>query len=206
MVQSAHIWEIGKFAKTMHKNTYPLVVCYNGRDHYTLTRSSSPEKFYRWKMQKELGPVLSAALFIIEEIDRTKLPANVLTEVNGVEAQIVKSIPIISTHSNSSHLRHGAMTDICNKKRDRKSDLDGHLLEAHRIGEPIQCNISPCNQRNFSTKGALRSHIKTQHKKKFEHNCPACNFGCESIIYYVEHRTGREICVTSRRKWNALNA
>ena len=86
MMQSAHIWEIGKVAKTIHKNTYPLVLCYNGRDHYTPTRSSSPEKFYRLKMEKELGPVLSVALFIIEEIDRTKLPANVLTEVNEVEA------------------------------------------------------------------------------------------------------------------------
>ena len=56
-------------------------------------------------MEKELGPVLSAALSIIEEIDRAKLPPNVLHEVNEVEAQIVKSLPIISTHSNSAHLR-----------------------------------------------------------------------------------------------------
>ena len=254
MVQSAHIREIGKFGKSMHKNTHPLVLCYNGSNHYAPTKSCSPEKFYQWKMEKELGPVLSAALFIIEEIDRNKLPSNVLNEINEVEAQIVKSLPIISKHSNTSHLRQAAMMEvphrgpvfaqetgsqisgtaassdlpsasshagtsstsssslqpqigagqpvkkgrrpkkggyvchICNKKRDRKSDLDSHLWVAHRIGEPIQCNISPCNQRDFSTKGALKSHIKTQHKKKYEHNCRACDFGCESLIYYIEHR------------------
>ena len=62
-------------------------------------------------MEIELGPVLSAALFIIEEINRTELPPNVLTEVNEVEAQIVKGLPIISTYSNSSHLRQVATAE-----------------------------------------------------------------------------------------------
>ena len=99
----------------MHKNTYPLVLCYNGRDHYAPTKSCSPEKFYWWKMEKELGLVLSAALFIIEETDRTTLPSNVLTEVNEVEAQIVKSLPIISKYSNTSHLRQAAMMEVLHK-------------------------------------------------------------------------------------------
>lgn len=202
-------------------------------------------------MERELGPVLSAALFIIEEIDRSKLPNNVLTEVNEVEAQIVKSLPIISSQSNASHLRKvssaqtahrgpvfakeggsqipsapcssdlppgpapagttattssspgtyqstekrgrrpkkgGYICNICGKKRDRKSDLDGHMWTAHRVGEPIQCNIAPCSNRDFSNKSALRSHIKTQHTKKHAHNCPDCDFGCESVDYYKEHR------------------
>ena len=112
MVQPVHIREIGKFGKSMHKNTYPCVWCYNGRDHYAPTKSCFPEKFYQWKMKKELGLVLSAALFIIEEIDRTKLPSNVLTEVNEVEAQIVKSLPIISKYSNTSPLRQAAMMEM----------------------------------------------------------------------------------------------
>ena len=95
MVQSAHVRLIGNFGR-MQKNQYPMALCYNGRDHYAPTRSVSLKDFYQWKMEKELGPVLSGALFIIEEIDRTKLPPNVLQEVNEVEAQIVKSLPIIS--------------------------------------------------------------------------------------------------------------
>ena len=103
MVQAAHVRLIGNFGR-MQKNQFPMVLCYNGRDHYAPTRSVSLEDFYCWKMEKELGPVLSGELFIIEEIDRTKLPPNVLTEVNEVEAQIVKSLPIISLQANSSHL------------------------------------------------------------------------------------------------------
>ena len=248
MVQSACVRLIGNFGR-MQKNQYPMVLYYNGRDHYAPTRSVSLEDFYRWKMEKELGPVLSGALFIIEEIDRTKLPPNVLQEVNEVQAQIVKSLPIISPQANSSHLRKAANPDVrrrgpifsqeggsqvsssvtgsdlppaptgtgttgssstqpptnkpargkrpskggypchlCSTKRDRKSDLDGHLWVVHRIGEPIQCNIAPCQQRDFATKGSLKSHIQTQHRKKFEHKCPDCEFGSQSRNYYIEHR------------------
>ena len=221
MVQSAHVRLICNFGR-MQKNQFPMVLCHNGRDHYAPTRSVSLEDFYQWKMEKELGPVLSRALFIIEEIDRTKLCPNVLQEVNEVEAQIVKSLPIISPQAISSHLRKAANPDvphrgpifsqesgsqvpssvtgsdlppatagtsttgststqpptnkpargkrpskggyvchICSKKRDRKSDLDGHLWIVHRIGEPIQCNIAPCKERDFATKGSLKSHIQT---------------------------------------------
>ena len=87
MTQSAHIRELNPGDYTnMHKNQYPIVLCYNGRDHYMPTRSASPQNYYRWKMEKQLGPILSAGLLIIEEVDRTKLPANVLNEVNQVEA------------------------------------------------------------------------------------------------------------------------
>ena len=45
------------------------------------------------------------------------------------------------------------------KKRDRKPDLEEHMWNAHRVGDPIQCNIAPCQNKDFSTRGALKLHI-----------------------------------------------
>ena len=248
MTQSAHIRELnpGDYSN-MHKNQYPIVLCYNGRDHYAPTRSCDPQKYYRWKMEKQLGPILSAGLLIIEEVDRTKLPPNVLQQVNQVEATIVQALPVILPTSNAAHLRRAAgqhpqrgpvfsqhpagqvppsdtqpdlsssttmttpapqpgadqpeeqtsgggkkkrpkkggyVCHICGKKRDRKPDLEGHLWNAHRVGEAIQCNIPPCSKKDFATKGSLKLHIKTQHTKKHEYKCKDCEFGSESRNYY----------------------
>ena len=106
MTQSAHIREINlSDFQRMHKNQYPIIICYNGHDHYASRRSSDPQNYYRWKMEKQLEPILSARLLVIEEVDRSKLPQNVLQQVNQVEATIVQALPIISPHSNAAHLR-----------------------------------------------------------------------------------------------------
>ena len=106
MTQSAHVREINPSNfQRMHKNQYPIVICYNGCDHYAPTRSFDPQNYYRWKMEKQLGPILLARLLVIEEVDRSKLPSYVLQQVNQVEASIVQALPIISPHSNAAHLR-----------------------------------------------------------------------------------------------------
>ena len=70
MMQSGHVRELNPADYlNMHKNQYPIVLVYNGRDHYAPTRSSEPQQFYRWKMEKQLGPILSAGLLVIEEVD-----------------------------------------------------------------------------------------------------------------------------------------
>ena len=106
MVQSCHttLLEEADF-KDMHKNAYPIVVCYNGRDHFTPTRPSSQSKFLKWKLNKELGPIVSAALLVIEELDRPKLSPAVLTAVNQLEDTIVQTLPTISPTPLSSHLK-----------------------------------------------------------------------------------------------------
>ena len=100
--------------KEIHKNAYPLVVCYNGKDHFTPTRPSTESKFYGWKLNRELSPIISASLLVIEELDRHKLAPAILTAVNQLEDTIVQTLPIISPSSNSSHLRAVA---VCNKVR-----------------------------------------------------------------------------------------
>ena len=106
MVQSCHttLIEEADF-KDIQKNAYPIVVCYNGRDHFTPMRPSSQSKFLKRKLNKELGPIVSAALLVIEELDRSKLSPAVLTAVNQLEDTIVQTLPKISPTSLSSHLK-----------------------------------------------------------------------------------------------------
>ena len=106
MVQSCHttLIEEADF-KDIQKNAYPIVVCYNGRDHFIPMRPSSQSKFLKWKLNKELGPIVSAALLVIEELDRPKLSPAVLTAVNQLEDTIVQILPTISPTSLSSHLK-----------------------------------------------------------------------------------------------------
>ena len=106
MVQSCHITLIEEQDfQDIHKNTYPIVVYYNGRDHFTPMRPSSQSKFLKWKLNKELGPIVSAALLVIEELDRPKLSPAVLTAVNQLEDTIVQTLLTISPSSLSSHLK-----------------------------------------------------------------------------------------------------
>ena len=113
MVQSCHttLLNPGDFAE-IQNNAYPLVVCYNGKDHFTPTRPSTQSKFYKCKLNMELGPIVSASLLVIEELDRQKLAPAVLAAVNQLEDTIVQTLPIISPRSLSSHLK---AVVACNK-------------------------------------------------------------------------------------------
>ena len=108
MVQSCHVTLLNDadFNKeTMHRNAYPLLLCYNGRDHFTPTKPTTDAEFYNWKLNRELGPIVSASLMVIEELDRHMLQPNILTAINQFEATIVQTLPIISPTANASHLR-----------------------------------------------------------------------------------------------------
>ena len=73
--------------QNMQKNAYPIVPCFNGKDHFTPTKPISESKFYTWKLNKELGPIVSASLLLIE-LDKHKLAPAVLTAINQLEDTI----------------------------------------------------------------------------------------------------------------------
>ena len=113
MVQSCHVSLIDEEDfQDIHKNAYPVVVCYNGRDHFTPMRPITQSKFLKWKLNKELGPIVSAALLVIEELDKPKLSPSVLAAVIQLEDSIVQTLPTISPSSLTSHLKAVA---ACNK-------------------------------------------------------------------------------------------
>ena len=106
MVQSCHTTLIDEpDFQNMQKNAYTIVLCFNGKDHFTPTKPSSESKFYSWKLNKELGPIVSASLLVIEELDKHKLAAAVLTAINQLEDTICQTLPVFSPTSLSSHLK-----------------------------------------------------------------------------------------------------
>ena len=87
----------------MDKNSYPLVVVYNGRDHYVPTKLTTPVHYYEWKTQKELAPILSAGLLVLEEMDLKFLSQEQVDACNELEACIVKHLPTLSPQVNAAH-------------------------------------------------------------------------------------------------------
>ena len=91
------------FPKTMVRSAYPIVIVYNGRDHFVPTKPSTNREFYKWKLEKQLGPILSAGLLVICELDRSLLDNTLQNSVSEVEACIVKHLPILSPEANEAH-------------------------------------------------------------------------------------------------------
>ena len=48
MVQSYNftLIDASDYSRRMEKNAYPLVICYNGRDHYVPTKPTTYQHFY----------------------------------------------------------------------------------------------------------------------------------------------------------------
>ena len=107
MVQSSFesLFNPSDFPKTMGKNAYPCVIGYNSRDHFCPTKPTTTKNYFNWKVQKELAPILSGGLLVIEELDTTHLDPGVVTAVKEVEDCILKNLPILSIHVNAAH--HG---------------------------------------------------------------------------------------------------
>ena len=271
MVQSCHstLLDPPEFTE-MEKNQYPLVICYNGRDHFTPTVTASMDTFFSWKLNRELGPILAVGLMVINELDMQYIKPEIVPHIRNVEQVLAQELMHISTTANAAHLRSvlqrnkegavnrmpalsqvhcpplsggsaesslpssstgavppqsGSVADQpaqqqqsgqpdaaegeegeppepepqpktrkkhichhCGKVCSKTNDLTGHLWKHHHEGEPIQCNRPPCKERDFSSKGALKKHVDTVHKKKFPYNCSDCSYGTRSYKYYVEHR------------------
>ena len=148
MVQSCHTTLLGDADfKEIHKNAYPIVISYNGTDHFTPTRPSTESKFYGQKLNHKLGPIVSASLLVIEELHRHKFDPAVLTALNQLEATIVQTLPIISPMSNTSHLR---AVVACNKRGPLHRGLvlqpggqHGSSLHTQSVPDPASTSTQP---------------------------------------------------------------
>ena len=168
MVQSCHTTLIDEpDFQNMQKNAYPIVLCFNGKDHFTPTKPSSESKFYSWKLNKELGPIVSASLLVIEELDKHKLAPAVLTAINQSEDTICQTLPVFSPTSLSSHLKavavHGTRQALCTgglcfsqvESRFLLLMLSRHwTLPPHlQTHFPFQMQINLKHQRNHKLEG-----------------------------------------------------
>ena len=107
MVQSCNftLIDASDYSRRMEKNAYPLVICYNGRDHYVPTKPTTYQHFYAWKTEKELAPILLAGLLVIEEMDLRFVSDEQKEACNELEACIIKHLPTLSPQVNAAH--HG---------------------------------------------------------------------------------------------------
>ena len=105
MVQSCNftLLDPPDFPRRMDKNSYPLVVAYNGRDHYSPTKLTTYVQYYKWKLEKELMPILSAGLLVCEEMDRKFLTDPQANAVSEIEAKILGHLPTLSISVNAAH-------------------------------------------------------------------------------------------------------
>ena len=105
MVQSCNqtLLDASDFSRRMEKNAYPMVIVYNGRDHYVPTRPMTYAQYYKWKTEKGPAPILSAGLLVIEEMDLEFLSEAERNACNELEACIVKHLPTLSVKVNAAH-------------------------------------------------------------------------------------------------------
>ena len=105
MVQSCNftLLDPPDFPRRMDKNSYPVVIAYNGRDHYSPTKLTTYVHYYKWKLEKELAPILSAGLLVCEEMDRKFLSDAEANAVSEIEAKILEHLPTLSPAVNAAH-------------------------------------------------------------------------------------------------------
>ena len=85
MVQSAYDVKLHpKDFKNLTKNCYPIVIAYNGRDHFVPTIQTSKKDFLNWKIHRKFGSLLAATLLISRECDRPGVPAVTASSIRAV--------------------------------------------------------------------------------------------------------------------------
>ena len=80
----------------MPKNMFPIVIAYNGRDHFVPTIPCSEKDYLTWKVHKEFGSLAAATLLVTKELDRPSLPAGAAQGMKAIEKAIEDNLPKIS--------------------------------------------------------------------------------------------------------------
>ena len=80
----------------MPKNMFPIVIAYNGRDHFVPTIPCSEKDYLAWKVHKEFGSLAAATLLVTKELDRPSLPAGAAQGIKAIEKAIEENLPKIS--------------------------------------------------------------------------------------------------------------
>ena len=98
--QSAYSLELDeKDFRSIPKNQYPIVIAYNGRDHFTPTIPISEKEFLSWKVNKEFGSLLAATLLVAKELNRPGVPAAAAKGIRAIEKVVEDNLPKISKPS-----------------------------------------------------------------------------------------------------------
>ena len=105
MVQSAYdVKLLEKDFRHIQKNNYPIVIVYNGRDHFVPTITTSEKDFLAWKIHHEFGSLLAATLLISQECDRPGVPAATASSIRVVRDCLQEHLPKISKKGHTKYL------------------------------------------------------------------------------------------------------
>ena len=80
----------------MPKNMFPIVIAYNGRDHFVPTIPCSEKDYLTWEVHNEFGSLAAATLLVTKELDRPSLPAGAAQGIKAIEKAIEENLPKIS--------------------------------------------------------------------------------------------------------------
>ena len=83
----------------MPKNHYPVVIAYNGRDHFVPTIPASEDDYLAFKIHKEFGRLAAATLLVSKELDRPTVPAAAAKGIKAIEKVLEENLPKISKKS-----------------------------------------------------------------------------------------------------------
>ena len=81
---------------------FPIVIAYNGRDHFVLTIPCSEKDYLAWKVHKEFGSLAAATLLVTKELDRPSLLAGAAQGIKAIEKAIEENLPKISKKLSST--------------------------------------------------------------------------------------------------------
>ena len=92
----------------MTKNCYPIVICYNGRDHFVPTIQTLEKNFLNWKIHRKFGILLAATLLISKECNRPGVPAATASSIRAVTQCLEKHLPKILKNAHTYYLQQRA--------------------------------------------------------------------------------------------------
>ena len=93
--------------EAMTPNCYPLVLGYNGRDHYFPTRPCTSQEYTNWKLNSQLGGLLAGASLVLEEVDTkaTHLSRDVVNAIGQLTKTLNATFPVIAPKKYLSYLK-----------------------------------------------------------------------------------------------------
>ena len=122
----------------MPKNHYPIVIAYNGRDHFVPTIPASESDYLAFKIHKEFGSLAAATLLVSKELDRPTVPAGAARGIKAIEKVLEENLPKISKKAYSYYKQLMRNTSIY-----RGPDVKETSAVPHTSGQSSSVSADP---------------------------------------------------------------
>ena len=200
LVESGHLTKIDPKDfqnQRLQPNAYPIVLGFNGRDHYFPTVPSTVHEFNEWKVVHQVGPLLTGVLLAIEDVDfkDPRLTDQKKQSLQTVKTCILQNLPTISKESHTTY-----------QSKIRKSvgpvfAQPGSHTGSSASGEP---EVSSSHLPDPPTTSSTTQHDSTKKKgkgKRKKYICQHCGEGKDrkpdlTGHLWTKHNVGEPIICT----------